>query len=346
MVPTRVLLQRKGTIGFVGLGAMGRGMSANLLSKTFANREGVYEPNKDKPVFAIYDAYQPAVDSFLNEHVRSYAGRDILPSSSPAGLVKHASTIFTMLPSSPQVEEVYLGENGLLEGLKELSEQDRQDTLFVDCTTLDPGVAKEVSKLMQQAGAGMIDAPVSGGVVGAEAGTLSFMCGGPEESFKRAEAFLKLMGRRSVYCGDSGNGLAAKICNNLLLGISMAGTAEAMLLGKSLGLSPELLASILNTSTGKCWSSETNNPAPGATPSVAPPADRNYVGGFLSKLMAKDLNLAIAASKASSTPLPIGSLTSTLYNTITKHDEFAEKDFSVVYSYLDIARQGGLPSKE
>ena len=201
MVPTRVLLQRKGTIGFVGLGAMGRGMSANLLSKTFANREGVYEPNKDKPVFAIYDAYQPAVDSFLNEHVRSYAGRDILPSSSPAGLVKHASTIFTMLPSSPQVEEVYLGENGLLEGLKELSEQDRQDTLFVDCTTLDPGVAKEVSKLMQQAGAGMIDAPVSGGqstphstvnrlvltltsagVVGAEAGTLSFMCGGPEES--------------------------------------------------------------------------------------------------------------------------------------------------------------------
>ena len=164
MIPTRIALAgRTGTLGFIGLGAMGRGMSANLLSKSFANREGVYEPTKDKPVFAIYDAYQPAVDSFLNEHVRSYAGRDILPSSSPAGLVKHASTIFTMLPSSPQVEEVYLGENGLLEGLKELSEQDRKETLFVDCTTLDPGVAKEVSRLMQQAGAGMIDAPVSGG---------------------------------------------------------------------------------------------------------------------------------------------------------------------------------------
>lgn len=144
----------------------------------------------------------------------------------------------------------------------------------------------------------------------------------------------------------------------------MAGTAEAMLLGASLGLSPELLASILNTSTGKCWPSESCNPAPGATPKTPAPADRNYSGGFLAKLMAKgvfstfhflnaqsiadesftDLNLAIAAGQSTSTPLPVGSLTSTLYNTIAKHDEFSEKDFSVIYEYLRIAREGGLKS--
>lgn len=148
----------------------------------------------------------------------------------------------------------------------------------------------------------------------------------------------------------------------------MAGTAEAMLLGSTLGLSPELLASILNTSTGKCWPSESCNPAPGATPKTPAPADRGYAGGFGAKLMAKgkfsffcrsffsimepdlrrddvDLNLAIAAAASTSTPLPVGGLTSTLYNTLAQHDEFASKDFSVVYEYLRIAREGGLPSK-
>ncbi|KAK4701646.1 3-hydroxyisobutyrate dehydrogenase, partial [Phenoliferia sp. Uapishka_3] len=348
MIPTRILrhVNRSQTLGFIGLGAMGRSMAANLLSKTFANAEGVYTPGAAKPAFVIYDAHQPAVDAFLNEHVRAYAGRDVIPASSPAGVARLAGTVFTMLPSSPQVEEVYLGENGIKEGIEDLSEEKRAESMFVDCTTLDQGVAKMVAGRMKELGAGMIDAPVSGGTVGAELGKLSFMCGGDEALFQRVKNYLDMMGSRSIYCGESGNGLAAKICNNLLLGISMAGTAEAMLLGASLGLSPELLASILNTSTGKCWSSELNNPAPGATPKTSPPADRDYEGGFLSKLMAKDLNLAISASKATSTPLPIGGMTSTLFNTLSAHEEFGSRDFSVVYEYLRVAREGGLPGQK
>lgn len=142
---------------------MGRGMSANLLSKTFAGLEGVYEPGKAKPAFVIYDAFPSAVDGFLNTHVRAYAGRDVIPASSPAGVARLAATVFTMLPSSPQVEEVYLGENGLAEALGELDEASRKDSLFVDCTTLDQGVAKEVAARMRAFGADMVDAPVSGG---------------------------------------------------------------------------------------------------------------------------------------------------------------------------------------
>ncbi|KAM0751243.1 3-hydroxyisobutyrate dehydrogenase [Meredithblackwellia eburnea MCA 4105] len=348
MLPTLALkqLNRSTTLGFIGLGRMGTGMATNLINKTFAGREGVFSPEKTKPAFVIYDAYQPAVDSFLNEHVRAYAGRDVIPASSPAGVARLAGTVFTMLPSSPQVEEVYLGENGLWESVKELDEAKRQESLFVDCTSLDQGVAKEVARKMTELGAAMIDAPVSGGVVKADNGQLSFMVGGPEEAFKRAKVYLEMMGAKQIYCGESGNGLAAKICNNLLLGISMAGTAEAMLLGQSLGLSSELLASIINTSTGQCWSSQSNNPAPGATPKTPTPADRKYSGGFISKLMAKDLNLAIQASKATSTPLPIGGLTSNLFNTMANHDEFGSKDFSIVYEYLRIAREGGLPQQK
>ncbi|KAJ7507208.1 3-hydroxyisobutyrate dehydrogenase [Mycena galericulata] len=311
--PTRVLCQfkRESTVGFLGLGQMGYNMANNLLCRlpTPSNSGSSTGSNNSKAGFVIYDNHQPAVDSFLNQHASASSNRDVIPSSSPAGVVQLASTIFTVLPSSPHVEEVYLGENGLLESLESLSEEKKKETLFVDCTTLDQGVAKE---------RGMIDAPVSGGVVGAQGGTLSFMVGGDDSDFQRARKFLDLMGRRAIHCGDSGNGLAAKICNNLLLGITMAGTAEAMLLGQSLGLHPELLASIINTSTGKCWSSESNNPAPG-------------------RLILVDLNLAISASKDSSTPLPLGNLTTTLYNTLTSHEEFADKDFSVIYEYLSEA---------
>lgn len=141
-------------------------MAANLLNKTFAGREGVYEPNKPKPAFVIYDAHQPAVDAFLNEHVRAYAGRDIIPASTPAGVARLAGTIFTVLPSSPQVEQVYLGEGGIAEALQELDEDKRQESLFIDSTTLDQGAAKEVAARMSELGASMVDAPVSGGELG------------------------------------------------------------------------------------------------------------------------------------------------------------------------------------
>lgn len=166
MLPTQILRQlgRSNTIGFIGLGAMGRHMAASLLSKSFAMKEGVYAPGAPKPAFIIYDAYQPAVDAFLSEHVRAYAGRDVIPASSPGGVVRLAGTVFTMLPSSPQVEEVYLGEEGgMVEALGELEEEKRRGTMFVDCTTLDRGVAVEVAGRVRALGAGMLDAPVSGG---------------------------------------------------------------------------------------------------------------------------------------------------------------------------------------
>lgn len=163
--------------------AMGRGMAANLLNKTFAGTQGQYDPSKPKPAFVVYDAYAPALNKFLSEHTRAYAGRDIVPASSPAGVARLAGTIVTMLPSSKEVDEVYLGENGLKEGLEGLSDEKRAETLFIDCTTGDREEAIQVAETIKHdLGASMIDAPVSGGVVGAEKGTLSFMVGGPEEA--------------------------------------------------------------------------------------------------------------------------------------------------------------------
>ncbi|BGP44132.1 hypothetical protein JCM10450v2_008355 [Rhodotorula kratochvilovae] len=348
MRPTLMLrhLNRADTIGFLGLGAMGRGMAANLLNKTFAGQQGVFAPGKDKPSFVVYDAFPSALSTFLDAHTRAYAGRDVLPASSPAGVARLAGTVVTMLPSKKEVEEVYCGENGLFEALEGLSDERRRETLFIDCTTGDREHSIEVARRARDLGVEMVDAPVSGGVVGAEKGTLSFMVGGSEEGFNRAKPHLERMGARIVHCGESGTGLAVKICNNLLLGISMAGTAEAMLLGSSLGLSPALLASVLNTSTGRCWSSESNNPAPGATPQVPTPADRGYTGGFLSRLMSKDLNLALTAAASSSTPLPLGSLAGKLYEKLSAREEFAGRDFSVVYEYLKEAREGLVAAKE
>lgn len=217
--------------------AMGRGMAANLLNKTFAGQQGQYDPSKPKPAFVVYDAHAPALNTFLSEHTRAYAGRDIVPASSPAGVARLASTIVTMLPSSKEVEEVFLGENGLSEGLEGLADSKRAETLIIDCTTGDREEAIQVAQKMRDlVGASMIDAPVSGGVVGAEKGTLSFMVGGPQEAcvsspllwrcgdrnrfrpargllillsyrFQGAEPHLAKMGARAIHCGDSGNGL-------------------------------------------------------------------------------------------------------------------------------------------
>lgn len=164
---------------------MGRGMAANLLNKTFAGQQGVFTPSStaSKPTFVVYDPFAPALNDFLSTHTRAYAGRDVVPASSPAGVVRLASTVVTMLPSATEVEEVYLGENGFREGLEGLSDERREGTLFIDCTTGNRDHARGVAKEMEALGAAMVDAPVSGGVVGAEKGTLSFMVGGPEEAY-------------------------------------------------------------------------------------------------------------------------------------------------------------------
>ncbi|PWN48607.1 hypothetical protein IE53DRAFT_389172 [Violaceomyces palustris] len=339
--------QRLKTIGFIGLGAMGREMASNLLTK-------VFQQNKDPDLaFVIHDTFDQSVTRFLTSNSSLFPGRSILPCNSPAGVARLASTVVTMLPSSPEVEQVYLGEGGILEGLSDLGDPsiDKNRTLLIDSTTLDPSVAVKTANKIKQAGGGeekgywdMIDAPVSGGVVGANAGTLSFMVGSNSVgSFDKAsEEFLVHMGSRAIHCGKNGNGLVAKIANNLLLGISMLGVTEAMLLGTANGLPAEVLAGIINTSTGKCWASEVNNPAPGALSKqpgskISPPADRDYEGGFASRLMSKDLSLAMNAARLQGVPTPLGQLTATIYEALGKNEEFKDKDFGVAFKALSAA---------
>ena len=322
------------------LQAMGREMAANLLSKTFQ------EIKDEDAAFVVHDSYDQALTRFLTAHTSLFPGRRIVTASSPSGVASLASTIITMVPSSPQVEDVYLAEGGIVEGLKSLGDPSdpSSSTLCIDCTTLDPLVAVRASDQVKQAGKegafDMIDAPVSGGVVGARAGTLSFMVGSnSHQSFAMAEPTLLKMGSRAIHCGKNGNGLVAKIANNLLLGVSMLGTCEAMLLGTTHGLSPQILAHILNTSTGRCWSSEVNNPAPGALrgSDKSPPAERDYEGGFAARLQAKDLGLAMSAAQQKGVPTPLGQLAATIYQALGNNPEYMDKDFSVAMKALGTA---------
>lgn len=322
--------RRENSIGFIGLGAMGLEMASNLLTKFPAPISS----------FVIHDHSQSSVSRFVERHhPLGPQSTHVVTATTPASVARLASTIITMLPSSAEVEQVYLNPTtGILSGLQD--HKASSASLCIDSTTLDISCASSVSeKLKEIAGAEMLDAPVSGGVVGAREGTLTFMCGGTEATFSRAQSALNAMGKKTIYCGRSGSGLAAKLTNNMLLAASMIATSEAMLLGQKLGLQPDLLARVINSSTGRCWSSEINNPAPGALlPSKTTPADREWQGGFASRLMAKDLRLAVHAA-AQADPslishLPISSTVQEIYHTLSSDPHLADKDFSVVYRWL------------
>lgn len=237
-----------------------------------------------------------------------------------------ARVVVTMLPSNPHVRKVYCGEDGVLSdgGAGE-------GTLLIDCSTCEPSVSREVAGAAVARGAAFVDAPVSGGTIGAEEATLTFMVGGTEEAFRHAEKVLAHMGGRVVHCGEVGTGQVAKLCNNLLLGISMAGTCEAYALGERLGLDPRKLAEIVNTSSGRCWSSDTYNPCPGVMEGV--PSARGYTGGFATHLMVKDLGLAMAAASGARLGLPLGGLVQQLYSVMGSHGG-NYKDFSAMYEFV------------
>ncbi|HEY6611987.1 MAG TPA: 3-hydroxyisobutyrate dehydrogenase, partial [Pseudomonas sp.] len=254
-------------IGFLGLGNMGAPMARNLL--------------KAGHQLSVFDLSGAAVASLVE------AGA--VAASSPAALAQaDVELILTMLPAAAHVKGVYLGDDGLLAHV-------HPDVLLIDSSTIDPQSAREVAAAARQHGNPMLDAPVSGGTGGAAAGTLTFMVGGEAADFARAQPILAAMGKNIVHCGGAGNGQAAKVANNMLLGISMIGVAEAMSLGVALGVDPQVLAGIINTSSGRCWSSDTYNPFPGVMDNV--PAARGYSGGFGSDLMLKDLGLASEAAK-------------------------------------------------
>uniref|UniRef100_A0A9J8D1R0 3-hydroxyisobutyrate dehydrogenase n=2 Tax=Cyprinus carpio TaxID=7962 RepID=A0A9J8D1R0_CYPCA len=292
----------KTQVGFVGLGNMGNPMAKNLIKHGY-------------PVIAS-DVF-PESCKELQE-----LGAQIL--DSPADVADKADRIITMLPSSPNVIDVYTGPNGILKKVK-------KGSLLIDSSTIDPAVSKDMAVAAEKLGAVFMDAPVSGGVGAATSGKLTFMVGGPEEEFNAAKELLSCMGANVVYCGQVGTGQAAKICNNMLLAIGMIGTAETMNLGIRLGLDPKLLAKILNMSSGRCWSSDTYNPVPGVMEGV--PSANNYQGGFGTTLMAKDLGLAQYTATNTKTPVPLGSLAHQIYRMMCARG-YASKDFSSVFQFL------------
>lgn len=245
-------------------------------------------------------------------------------SQSPQDVAAQVDCVITMLPNNACMLDVYKGENGILKSGK-------KGSLLIDSSTVDPHVSRTVAAIAEAQGNVFLDAPVSGGVNAARLGQLTFMVGGPSEVFPAAQDLLFTMGARVVHCGPVGSGQAVKICNNMLLGISMIGTSEAMNLGIRLGIDPKVLLKVINSSSGRCWSSEVYCPVPGAMDNV--PSSNDYKGGFQTKLMAKDLGLANDAATRTATPTPLGSLAYELYATMVNNG-FADKDFSSVYQFF------------
>ena len=286
-------------IGFIGLGNMGAPMAHNLL--------------KAGHQLSVFDLNAAAVENLV--------GAGALPVDSPTAIAQgNAELIITMLPAAAHVKSVYLGENGLIA-------RSRTGVMLIDCSTIDPHSAREVAKAAAEHGNPMLDAPVSGGTGGAAAGTLTFMVGGSDADFDRAQPILAAMGKNIVHCGAAGNGQVAKVANNMLLGISMIGVAEAMALGVALGMDAKTLTGVINTSSGRCWSSDTYNPFPGVLDNV--PSSRGYSGGFGSDLMLKDLGLATEAAKQVRQPVILGALAQQLYQSFSAQGH-GGLDFSAI----------------
>ena len=300
-------------IGFLGLGHMGRPMALNLLTAGHA--------------LWVYDLQSEAMQ------VLSEAGATAL--HSPAQLASSGcEVVITMLPGPQQVRHLYLGVDPDAE-MPGLLAQCPPSVLWIDCSTIDPQTALALAQTAVQHGHRFADAPVSGGTGGAQAGTLTLMVGTDDQTWAELQTnqVLQSVGKNIVRCGHHGLGQAAKLCNNLLLGISMVGVAEAMRLGMALGMEAKVLASIINTSTGRCWSSDTYNPVPGVVPTA--PASRGYSGGFGIGLMHKDMRLALQAAVHKGLTLPAGQIALAQYQRGLEKPDLQSLDFSAVIGVYD-----------
>jgi 3-hydroxyisobutyrate dehydrogenase len=288
-------------IAFIGLGNMGGPMAANLL--------------KAQHQVTAFDLSAGAVSAAVEKGAHKAA--------TAAEAVKGAEVVITMLPAGKHVRDVY--ETQVLANVD-------KGALLIDCSTIDVESARHVAGLAQKAGLEMVDAPVSGGVGGATAGTLTFMVGGSEAGFAKARPFLEQMGKNIVHAGGSGNGQAAKICNNMILGISMIAVSESFMLAKRLGLDAQKLFDVASTASGQCWSLTNYCPVPGPVP--ASPANRDYQAGFTAAMMLKDLNLAQQAAQAAGASTPLGAEAAQLFNLFVNSGH-AAKDFSGIIKMLD-----------
>jgi 3-hydroxyisobutyrate dehydrogenase len=286
-------------IGFVGLGNMGGPMARNLVKAGHA--------------VAVFDLLPDLVARCVA------AGAEAAPDAAAAA--RGADFVFTMLPAGPHVREAWLGGGGL-------AVASRADAVLVDCSTIDVATAREVAAACGRA---FLDAPVSGGVMGAEAGTLAFMVGGPEPAFAAAEPLFRQMGRAAIHCGGAGAGQAAKACNNMVLAATMIVTCEAFVLAERLGLTHQALFEVMAKSSGQSWSLTTYCPVPGPVP--ASPANRDYAAGFSAALMLKDLGLAAEAARASGVETPLGAKALELYRAFVEAGAGGQ-DFSAIIRML------------
>ena len=291
-------------IGFIGLGNMGEPMATNLVKAGF-----------------------DVIGFDLIEEAKKKAERNGIQIAKDAvSASESVDALISMLPASEHVESLYLGEDGLLAKLD-------KTVLIIDCSTIAPDSAIKVANQAKDLDLSMVDAPVSGGVVGAQQSTLTFIVGGAENNVERARPLLEKMGSNIFHAGNSGAGQVAKVCNNMLLAIHMCGTAEAIALGVNNGLDASVLSEIMRKSSGGNWSLEVYNPYPGVMDTA--PASRNYEGGFLNKLMAKDLGLAKEASESTNSETPMGDLARKLYQDLINQG-YEDLDFSSIQKkYLD-----------
>ena len=292
-------------IGFIGLGNMGAPMAANLVKA----------------------GYQVSGFDLSDSALAALKAAGGTTAASAAEAARGAEVIITMLPAGEHVREVWLHQGGLIE----VAQAAGVKPLLIDCSTIDVASARTVEEAARGAGLQMLDAPVSGGTVGAAAGTLTFMVGGSDAAFARGEAVLKAMGKNIFHAGAAGAGQAAKICNNMMLAINMIGVSEGFLLAKSLGLDWDKLHAITTTATAQSWALSNYCPAPGPVP--AAPSNRDYAPGFMAQLMLKDIKLSQAAAEAGNVPTPLAAHAVEFYQAAVDSGDGA-KDFSVVFRLL------------
>ena len=286
-------------IAFIGLGNMGGGMAANLVKA--GHEVSAFDLSEEALARAKDNGCTPFTDA-----TEACAG---------------AEAVVTMLPNGAIVKAIYTDS---------IIGQANDGAILLDCSTIDVATAREVIASAEVAGYDMVDAPVSGGIAAANGGTLTFMVGGTEQAFKRAEPVLSAMGKAVIHAGGAGAGQAAKICNNMLLGIHMIGTCEAFAMAQKLGLDPQTFYDISSVSSGQCWSMTSYCPVPGVGP--ASPADNGYQGGFATALMLKDLRLAMEAAKTAGVDPQMGQRARQIYEEFAKDN--GGLDFSAIINTL------------
>ncbi|WP_339723371.1 3-hydroxyisobutyrate dehydrogenase [uncultured Paraglaciecola sp.] len=287
-------------VAFIGLGNMGAPMAHNLLKAGFS--------------VSVFDLVQTAMDNL------EQAGAT--QAKSAENVVQEADVVISMLPAGKHVESLYVGEKGLIKHLK-------AGALVIDSSTIDAATSKMVASQLAQKNIHFIDAPVSGGVGGATAGTLTFIVGGDQQDYVRALPILQAMGKNIFHAGDHGAGQVAKICNNMLLSVLMLGTSEALQMAIDNGLDPKVMSDIMLQSSGRNWTLELYNPCPDVMPNA--PSSHDYQGGFMVDLMKKDLGLAMDTGLKSQSATPMGALAQSLYS-IHSQQGNGQLDFSSIFN--------------